>query len=45
MSLLSIINRTAVITGAHVSFQIRVFSNIFPGVGLLDLMAALAPPP
>ena len=38
---LAIVNSTAVNIGVHVSFQIMVFSNICPGVRLLDHMVVL----
>ena len=38
---LAIVNRVAVNTGMHVSFQIMFFSDICPGMGLLDHMIVL----
>ena len=38
---LAIVNSAAVNIGVHVSFQIRVFSDICPGMGLLDHMVTL----
>ena len=38
---LTIINSAAMNTGANVSFQIRVFSDICPGVQLLDHMVTI----
>ena len=39
---LAVVNSASVNTGVHVSFQIRVFSDICPGVRLLGHMVALA---
>ena len=38
---LAIVNIAAMNIGVHVSFQIMVFPDICPGVGLLDHMASL----